>query len=278
MAPEQSRGDAVDTRADVFSAGVVLTEMVSAGGVRTREARQAVWRGVHDEPPRAGDTAWAAVLRKAIAKLREDRYPTAAALARALDEVTLRTTGDEAKRPYPGLASFTERDAEYFVGRELEIEEMWKKLRRRHLLALIGPSGAGKSSLLRAGLASTMPAGWRAIFATPGDRPFAALAHALAPELTGDVSDVAKLIDFEQLDVAVDVVGRWRRRYDDALLVLDQFEELFTQSLPEVQERFAQLLARLALEADVHVLRLDTRRLPDSTATSTGALRRCSRS
>jgi WD40 repeat protein len=254
MAPEQTRGDAVDARADVFSAGVVLAEMVAADGVRTREARQAVWRGVHDGPPRVGDTAWAPVLRKAISKLREDRYSTAAALARALEEVTLRTTGDEAKRPYPGLASFTERDAEYFVGRELEIEEMWKKLRRRHLLALIGPSGAGKSSFLRAGLGSTMPPGWRAIFATPGDRPFAALAHALAPELTGDVSAVAKLIDFEQPDVAVEVVGRWRHRHDQAMVVLDQFEELFTQARPEVQERFAQILARFALEADVHVL------------------------
>jgi WD40 repeat protein len=254
MSPEQSRGEAVDARADIFSAGVVLTEMVIAGGVRTREARQAVWRGVHGEPPHVGETAWAAVLRKAIAKARDDRYPTAATFARALEEVTLRTTGDEAKRPYPGLASFTEEDAAFFVGRELEIEEMWKKLRRRHLLALIGPSGAGKSSFLRAGLGSTLPTGWRAVFAAPGNRPFAALAHALASELSGDVSAVASLIDFEQPEVALDVVTRWRRRHGQALVVLDQFEELFTQSPPEVQERFAQLLARFALDADVHVL------------------------
>ena len=62
------------------------------------------------------------------------------------------------------------------------------------------------------------------------------LAHALAPELTGDVAAVARLIDFEQLDVAVDVLTRWRRRHDHALVVLDQFEELFTQSPAEVQE------------------------------------------
>ena len=36
--------------------------------------------------------------------------------------------------------------------------------------------------------------------------------------------------------------------------ILDQFEELFTLNPPEVQERFAELLGRLALEADVHVL------------------------
>ena len=36
--------------------------------------------------------------------------------------------------------------------------------------------------------------------------------------------------------------------------MLDQFEELFTQSPADVQERFAQHAGRLALEADVHVL------------------------
>jgi WD40 repeat protein len=254
MAPEQALGDAVDARADVFSAAVVLAELVAPTGARTQSAREAVWRGVHAEPPRLDETPWAAVLRKAVARARDQRHATAAALSRALDEVTQRTTGDESLRPYPGLAVFTERDAGFFVGRELEIEALWKKLRRPHLQALIGPSGAGKSSFLHAGLGPSAPPGWRVVFATPGNRPFAALAHALAPELTGDADAVARLIDFEQPGVAVDVVTRWRRRHDHALLVIDQFEELFTQSSDDVQGRFADLLARLALEADVHVL------------------------
>ena len=254
MAPEQARGEAADARSDVFSAAVVLAEMIAPGGVRNDAAREAVWRGLHRDPPDAGDTPWGEVVRRALAHRPDQRYSTAASLARALEEVTLRTSADEAQRPYPGLASFTERDAEYFVGRELEIEEMWKKLRRPHLLGLIGPSGAGKSSFLRAGLAHTAPTGWRLVFATPTDRPFAALAHALAPELSGDVEAVARLIDFEQPDVALEIVQRWRRRHQHAVLVFDQFEELFTQSPPAVQESYTQLLGRLVLDADVHVL------------------------
>ncbi len=161
MAPEQARGEPADARGDVFSAGVVLAEMVAPAGVRSQAARQAVWRGIHEDPPAVGETPWAAVLRKAVARAAELRYPTAAVLSRALEEVTLRSAGDESKRPYPGLASFTDQDAAYFVGRELEIEELWKRMRRPHLLALVGPSGAGKSSFLRAGLAPTTPAGWR---------------------------------------------------------------------------------------------------------------------
>ena len=254
MAPEQARGEAADARSDVFSAAVVLAEMIAPGGIRTDEAREAVWRRLHRDPPEAGGTPWEEVVRRALAHRPDHRYSTAASLARALEEVTLRTSADEAQRPYPGLASFTEHDAEYFVGRELEIEEMWKKLRRPHLLGLIGPSGAGKSSFLRAGLAHTAPTGWRLVFATPTERPFAALAHALAPELSGDVQAVARLIDFEQPDVALEIVQRWRRRHQHAVLVFDQFEELFTQSPPAVQESYTQLLGRLVLDADVHVL------------------------
>jgi WD40 repeat protein/tRNA A-37 threonylcarbamoyl transferase component Bud32 len=254
MAPEQTRGEPAGARADVFSAGVVLAELVAPAGVRTEEARAAFWRGIHDDAPEPGETAWRPVLCKAIARRAEARYAAAASLARALEEVTLRTRADETECPYPGLAAFTEREADFFVGRELEIEELWKRLRRPHLLGLIGPSGAGKSSFLRAGLARSAPDGWRLVFATPTDRPFAALAQALAPELAGDVEAVARLIDFEQPGVALEIVSRWRRRHQHAVLIVDQFEELFTQSPQAVQEAFAQLLARLALDADVHVL------------------------
>ena len=51
--------------------------------------------------------------------------------------------GFEQRRPYPGLQAFSEQDRDYFFGREIEVESVWKKLERLHLLGLIGPSGAG---------------------------------------------------------------------------------------------------------------------------------------
>jgi WD40 repeat protein len=254
MAPEQARGETLDARADVFSAGIVLAELLSPAGIRQSEERQAIWAGVHRSPPEVADTPWAPILRKAVASRKEDRYPSAAALARALEEVTLRVAGAELLEPYPGLASFGAQNADYFFGRELEIEAMWRKLRRPHLLALVGPSGAGKSSFLRAGLLATAPAGWRCLILAPGDRPFKALAQALIPELSGDPEGLELLLRIEEPAAAVAAFGRWRRRHDQALLVLDQFEELFTQNPPEVQAAFAALVGRLALDADVHVL------------------------
>jgi len=254
MAPEQLHGGGGDARSDLYSVGVVLAEMVAPGGLPAFPAREAVWEGVHHEPPQIAETPWADVIRKAVARNPEQRWPSASALARALEEVTLRVAGAETLQPYPGLSSFTAKDAEYFFGREYEIEAVWKKLRHAHLLALIGPSGAGKSSFLRAGLLPAMQPGWSAVVSTPGDRPFLALAQALADALAGDSRVVHELLQFDDPDVAVTLVERWRKRHEQAVVVVDQFEELFTLSPPEIQQRFAELLGRIALEADARVV------------------------
>ncbi len=254
MSPEQERGGELDARADVFAAGVVLAEMVEPGGVHSLADRQRIWEGVHHDPPQVSETPWSKVIARAVSAETSGRFESASALARALEEVTLRAAGDETARPYPGLSAFQQEDARFFFGRELEVEALWKKLRRPHLLAVIGPSGAGKSSFLRAGLLPTLVDGWQAIVTTPGNRPFASLARALA-EVLGEAPGVVDLlVRIEEPGVAVELLSQWRRQAKHALLIVDQFEELFTQNPEDVQQRFADLLGRLPLEADLHVL------------------------
>lgn len=252
--PEQAMGAPADPRADVFAAGIVLAEMVVPSGVRDLEHRQAFWQTLREDPPRVPGTPWCEAIARAVAREPGARYPSAQALARALEEVAHRVTAIEEAQPYPGLASFTEADAEYFFGREAEVEEVWKRLPHRHLLALVGPSGAGKSSFLRAGLVPAKPEGWAHLVCTPGDAPFVALGQALVTEVAHDTEAIRQMLRFEDADVAVHLFRRWRGDHAEALVIVDQLEELFTLNPPEVRARFASLLSRLALEADVHVL------------------------
>jgi DNA-binding winged helix-turn-helix (wHTH) protein/WD40 repeat protein len=160
----------------------------------------------------------------------------------------------EELNPYPGLAPFTEADAGVFFGRQAEVAALWRKISSRRLLAVVGPSGIGKTSLLRAGVVPAAPTGWRALVLTPGESPSLSLARALAPDQAGDPGAVTQLVGFTDPDTALAAVSRWRGQWQQALLIIDQFEELFTLNSFEVRETFIELLRRLVDAADVHVV------------------------
>ena len=255
MAPEHAAGQEVDARADVYSAGVVLAEMVCPEGIKSYQSRQSVWEGVRSEPAQVPDSPWAPVIQRAVARDRERRQNSAHTLIRELEDVTLRVEGAEDLHPYPGLASFTEDDAEYFFGREAEVERLWRKLDGSpRMLGLIGPSGAGKSSFINAGVLPNATAGWSIITCTPGSAAFRSFSQALASELAGDTEAMRELVDLDDLDSTISAASRWRTRHKTALLVVDQFEELCTLNSGEVQTRFTELLGRLTIESDVFVL------------------------
>ena len=250
MAPEQGSGRPVDSRSDIFSVGMILAEMVNPDGVKHRAVQQKLWDGIRSEHSRLPRTPWSPVLAKALSSDPGERWSTAEEFLRMLQEATLRLESSEFSNPYPGLASFTEENVDYFFGRQVEVEQMWKKLRTPSIQALTGPSGSGKSSFLRAGLLPCAGKGWRTIMTTPGTRPFLNLARTLPSELrTG--CDERRL---QEPDTTIQLFAEWRRRGQQCLLIIDQFEELFTQNSEETQRAFAAILGRLPLEADIHVL------------------------
>src|SRR5204862_3146500 len=62
------------------------------------------------------------------------------------------TQTTDSQHPWIGLASFTEGDQEFFVGRGDEIQQLVRLVRRDTLTLLYGVSGLGKTSLVQAGL------------------------------------------------------------------------------------------------------------------------------
>ena len=98
MSPEHARGEALDARADVFAAGIILWELlagrrlykVTEGASQLEVARRA------EVPPLAvrGDIPEEdrlhAVVARALAPVRDGRYPAAAPMLRDLEEYAVR--------------------------------------------------------------------------------------------------------------------------------------------------------------------------------------------
>lgn len=172
--------------------------------------------------------------------------PTAAAL-------------QEGENPYKGLRAFDETDAGAFFGRSALVADLTARLTELGpggVLTLVGPSGSGKSSALSAGLLPVIRRGelpgsslWVVARLRPGRRPMEELEVALhrsVPNAPGSIGDMLRGGD-SGLRKAI------RTLLPDegsaiVLLVIDQFEELWT--VAESRERAAFLAALAAALED----------------------------
>jgi WD40 repeat protein len=155
--------------------------------------------------------------------------------------------------PYLGLESFQPEDAERFFGREKLVSKLVRRISAARFLAVFGASGSGKSSLLRAGLLPAVGAGalpgdqkWAAVLLSPGAHPLEELAVRFA--LTGGVTPGLLHADLVTNPASLDLIVRRAVATGPAtqvLLVVDQFEEVFTLCQDET-ERAAFIRALLA--------------------------------
>ncbi|MGD9700938.1 MAG: extracellular solute-binding protein [Acidimicrobiia bacterium] len=243
--PEQLAGGAATARSDIYSLAVVLAEALAG-----RHDDVAAILPVLSEPLRS-------VIARATSHDPSLRYPDAEAFtSAALDALGRPQPASPAmvENPYKGLRSFDEADAGDFFGRERVVERLLARLgddgSRGRFVAVVGPSGSGKSSVVRAGLLPALRRGalpgsadWYIVTVAPGAHPYEELEAAL---LRVAVNPPATLL--EQLTAGSDGIRRAVRRVlpDERLwllVVLDQFEELFTQTPEPVAHRFLNALA-----------------------------------
>ncbi len=92
MSPEQIRGEAIDHRSDVFSAGTVFWELLTNRRLFTGDNEFDIFEKVRDakvDPPSSKNPqvpeAVDAIAMRALTRNAADRFPTAAAFADALD-------------------------------------------------------------------------------------------------------------------------------------------------------------------------------------------------
>lgn len=168
----------------------------------------------------------------------------------------------EPKNPYKGLRPFQEADAAEFFGRKSLVERLLKRLDKSRFLAVVGPSGSGKSSVVKAGMLPMLRRGvimgsqdWFIVQMVPGARPFEELEAALLSVAAN--SPPEKLADYLRNHPTAfqTVVKQMLPSQDDTLLlVIDQFEEVFTQTEAESERAlFLKCLYRAVADVDSRV-------------------------
>lgn len=150
------------------------------------------------------------------------------------------------RNPYKGLGPFDEVDADDFFGRDKMVAEMATALvGGDRLVVVVGPSGSGKSSVVRAGLIPALRQGrvagserWVLATMLPGRRPLeqleAALLRVARTEPRGALEQLQE-DDTGLLRIALRILPDER---SELLLLVDQFEEIFTLATEDVRRRF----------------------------------------
>ena len=266
LAPEQIQSGSIRPQTDIYCLGVMLYELLTGSLPFTGQTPILLIQQHLSAPmpplatQREGlPAALDAVISRAAAKDPQERYPDVLSL---LDDFRSAVSGTltrpvlipaeeeeelELVNPYKGLRAFGEADAEDYFGREALVQQLLTRLGEggdlSRFLAVVGPSGSGKSSVVKAGLIPALRRGaiagsenWFVVDFLPGAHPFEELEAAL---LRVAVNPPESLLS--QLKDGERGLARAVRRVLPAdevvelVLVIDQFEELFTLVTDEAE-------------------------------------------
>ncbi len=228
--PDVDHGAQLPERSDVHGLGMIALELLTGTApppepdripelARHLPAGAAIARACSPDPQ-----ARHASIEDFLAAVRE---------ARESEAGEAEVTDLAVRNPYKGLRAFQEPDAADFHGRADLVDEITTVVEAHRVVAVVGPSGIGKSSLVRAGLIPRLRSGagaglpWLVTDMIPGAYPLEELERALrrvAVRQPGELIEGVADSRYSLAQVARRVLPTGTR----ALLIIDQFEELFT--------------------------------------------------
>jgi len=190
--------------------------------------------------------AWHAAVRAAVSTT-DGFGATAPPRSRELSS-TMTNLDADVTNPYKGLRAFGEVDVARFCGREALVGRLVDEVGSHSFVAIVGASGSGKSSLVHAGLVPRLRAADRRVVSmVPGDDPIGQLRNALLAVAVEEpaAGGVARLVE----SVAEQAGG-------PLVVVIDQFEELWTLAPDDERERFLRGLVALVDDAPEGLVRV----------------------
>lgn len=152
---------------------------------------------------------------------------------------------DKIINPFVGLKPYSEKNKDFYFGREQEVENLLQILQKNKLLTLSGNSGGGKTSLINASLIPRLKNGfigqagkeWSIAYLRPGVNPISNLANALTANGVLNIEAKPKTTDYKYYSKlikeyeAVGIVEIYKRSeiYEkkNLLIIIDQLEDLF---------------------------------------------------
>lgn len=263
LAPEQIRGEGAGPLSDVYAFGIMLYEMLSGSRPFADETLATlVYKHLNEPLPMIDHDAlnlppaFNSIIQRATAKEPTERFEDAITLVKEFQQALRQGSAAvaveleeldfsefellETKNPYKGLRAFQQADAADFFGRTAMIERVLGRLQEpvveNNFLAVIGPSGSGKSSLVKAGVLPALRHGgvpgsenWFYAEMVPGEVPLEELAAALLSVSTSPLPGVVDTLRDHVGGLEQGVYEALPSKDSKLLLMIDQFEELFTQ-------------------------------------------------
>ena len=180
------------------------------------------------------------------------RGNTAFTLTQFHGETTVTSAYPPDYPPYQGLLTFTKDDSPFFFGRDGMIQQLLDKLSASRFMPLLGASGSGKSSLVLAGLLPKLPeSDWQVLVMHPTAQPLQNLRDTLVRGFPdAQVGTLASGADLQREVLRLVMAGK------RLLLVIDQFEEMFTECRDDAARAafFACLLEALDSDNPLHLV------------------------
>ncbi len=188
------------------------------------------------------------------------------AVGESIEVGSLRQNSNLANRqlsdtPYIGLKPYSEADADFFFGRQQDIDIITKNLRAWRLTVLYGESGVGKSSVLRAGVVYKLrqeieqnlkdygiPKLAVVVFPSLEDESGwqENLLRRLLEQIETEIKEVQSHINLPERQMSlVETLKDWaqqlggRTRKGKLFVILDQFEQYLRKYSPKDDDEFA---------------------------------------